>query len=82
MDFYSQRAPSYSNTVSTRRLYWTMIWMFYNFYLISFALRPLRAAGILIKAVTRRTEETRYAKWLVDRLYTRKRWHKIMQNAG
>ena len=28
IDFYSQRAPSYSDAVSTRRLYWTMIWMF------------------------------------------------------
>jgi len=81
MDFYSQRAPSYSNTISTRRLYWTMMWMFWNFYLISFAIRPLRVARILFKAMTQGSEETRYAKWLVNRLYTRKRRRKIMQKA-
>ena len=42
MDFYTARAPSYADAVSTRRLYWTMLWMFTNFYVISFALRPWR----------------------------------------
>ena len=26
------KAPSYADAVSTRRLYWTMLWMFVNFY--------------------------------------------------
>ena len=41
MDFYTAKAPSYADAVSSRRLYWTMVWFFVNFYVISFALRPL-----------------------------------------
>src|ERR1700719_3446373 len=34
MDFYTKKAPSYADRVSTRRLYLSMIWFFANFYLI------------------------------------------------
>ena len=74
MDFYTKKAPSYADRVSTSRLYWTMVWMFVNFYVISFACRPLRTLKALAKAVFQGTEETRYAKWFVDFFYTRRRW--------
>lgn len=77
MDFYTQNAPSYSDHISTRRLYWTMLFMFWNFYLLSFALRPLRVAKALIKAVLTGNEDTRYAKWFVDRFYTRRKWRNL-----
>jgi radical SAM superfamily enzyme YgiQ (UPF0313 family) len=77
MDFYTRRAPSYADAVSTRRLYWTMLWMFVNFYVISFAVRPWRMLRTLVKAVATGTEDTRYAKWFVDRLFTRRRWRKL-----
>jgi radical SAM superfamily enzyme YgiQ (UPF0313 family) len=77
MDFYTQKAPSYANAISTRRLYWTMMWMFWNFYVLSFAFRPLRVFRTLAKAVVTGTEDTRYAKWFVDRFYTRRRWRKL-----
>ena len=74
MDYYSNKAPSYADAISTRRLYWTMIWMFVNFYVISFARRPFRVLKSLAVAVLNGAEETRYAKWFVDRIYTRRRW--------
>ena len=77
MDFYTAKAPSYADAVSTRRLYWTMLWMFVNFYVISFALRPWRMIRTLLRAVFTGTEESRYAKWFVDIFYTRRRWRKI-----
>jgi len=77
MDFYTQKAPSYANAVSTRRLYWTMIWMFVNFYVISFALRPVRVMRTLAKAIFADVEETRYAKWFVDRFFVRRRWRHL-----
>jgi anaerobic magnesium-protoporphyrin IX monomethyl ester cyclase len=80
MDFYTTKAPSYSDAISSRRLYLTMIWMFVNFYVISFAIRPLRVATVLWKAVTQGAEETRYAKWFVDRFYTRRRWRKLKES--
>ena len=77
MDFYTDKAPSYSDAVPTKRLYRTMLWMFVNFYVISFAVRPLRVLRVLAKVVFKGTEETRYAKWLADRLFVRRRWRRI-----
>jgi hypothetical protein len=51
--------------------------MFTSFYLMSFACRPLRTAVILLKAVTTGTEETRFAKWLNDILFVRRRWRAL-----
>ena len=81
MDFYTARAPSYAAAVSSRRLYWTMLWMFVNFYLISFALRPWRVARALARALVTGREETRYAKWFVDVLFTRRRWRRLAGGA-
>ena len=82
MDFYTKTAPSYADRVPTTRLYWTMLWMFVNFYVISFACRPLRTLRALARAVFRGTEETRYAKWFVDFFYTRRRWRKLAGGAA
>src|SRR5262249_34939218 len=48
MDFYTQKAPSYSEHLSTKYLYFMMLWIFTNFYIISFACRPFRTARILL----------------------------------
>ena len=77
MDFYTQKAPSYSNYLTTKQLYFWMLWMFINFYVISFARRPFRTTRILLRAVTTGTEETRFAKWLNDILFVRRRWRKL-----
>jgi radical SAM superfamily enzyme YgiQ (UPF0313 family) len=82
MDFYTAKAPSYADAVSTRRLYWTMLWMFVNFYVISFALRPWRVVRALVQAVVTGREETRYAKWFVDVLFTRRRWRRLAGGAA
>ena len=81
MDFYTAQAPSYANAVSTQRLYWTMLWMFVNFYVISFALRPWRVVRALARALVTGREETRYAKWFVDVLFTRRRWRRLAGGA-
>ncbi|MFZ1061407.1 MAG: radical SAM protein [Candidatus Rokuibacteriota bacterium] len=82
MDFYTKKAPSYAGAVSTSRLYWTMVGMFVTFYVISFAVRPLRVMRALAKAILTGSEETRYAKWFVDRFYTRRRWRKLAGGAA
>jgi radical SAM superfamily enzyme YgiQ (UPF0313 family) len=81
MDFYTARAPSYADAVSTRRLYWTMLWMFVNFYVISFTLRPWRVVRALLRAIVTGREETRYAKWFVDVFFTRRRWRRLAGGA-
>jgi radical SAM superfamily enzyme YgiQ (UPF0313 family) len=82
MDFYTAKAPSYADRVSTRRLYWTMVWMFVNFYVLSFTLRPWRVIRAIGRAILTGTEETRYAKWFVDVFYTRRRWRKLAGEAA
>src|SRR5262249_30990754 len=77
MDFYTTKAPSYSDHVSTRYLYGMMLWMFTNFYLISFACRPVRTLRILLKAAATGVEETRFAKWFNDVMFVRRRWRKL-----
>jgi hypothetical protein len=82
MDFYTQDAPSYSDNIPTSKLYWSMIWMFVNFYVLSGLTHPFRTLRILYKAVTEQKEETRYAKWLVDCLYTRRKWRKLRESGS
>jgi radical SAM superfamily enzyme YgiQ (UPF0313 family) len=82
MDFYTARAPSYAEAVSSRRLYWTMLWLFVNFYVISFALRPWRVVRALVRALFTGVEETRYAKWFVDVCFTRRRWRRLATGAA
>jgi radical SAM superfamily enzyme YgiQ (UPF0313 family) len=81
MDFYTKKAPSYSRHLSTKQLYTAMLWMFVNFYILSFACRPFRTARILLRAVATGTEETRFAKWFNDVLFVRRKWRKLARDA-
>jgi anaerobic magnesium-protoporphyrin IX monomethyl ester cyclase len=81
MDYYTRNAPSYAEQLSSERLYASMLWMFVNFYIISFISRPFRTARILLKAITTGTEETRFAKWFNDMVFVRRRWRKLARGA-
>lgn len=82
MDFYTRKAPSYADAISSSRLYFTMLWMFTNFYVLSFVCRPFRVIRVLWNAVTKGAEETRYAKWFVDVFYTRRHWRKLQRKTA
>ncbi len=73
MEFYTSRAPSFADGISSRRLYFTMLWMFLNFYVLSFLFRPWRVLEVLVVLATGR-EETRLAKWVNDMIFVRRRW--------
>ena len=81
MDFYSRSAPSYADGISSRQLYWWMLYLFTSFYLLSFAAHPLRTLSILLNAVVDGKQETRYARWIVDRFVVRKKWQKLNRRA-
>ena len=81
MDFYSRSAPSYADGISSRQLYWWMLYLFTSFYLLSFAAHPLRALSILLNAVVDGRQETRYARWIVDRFVVRRKWRKLNRRA-
>jgi radical SAM superfamily enzyme YgiQ (UPF0313 family) len=73
MEFYTSKAPSFADGITSRRLYFTMLWMFLNFYVLSFLLRPWRVLEAVVAVATGR-EETRLAKWANDMLVVRRRW--------
>jgi radical SAM superfamily enzyme YgiQ (UPF0313 family) len=73
MDFYTSRAPSFVDGITSRRLYFTMLWMFVNFYAISFLMRPWRVLEAVV-AVATGHEETRLAKWVNDVFVVRRSW--------
>jgi radical SAM superfamily enzyme YgiQ (UPF0313 family) len=74
MDFYTSRAPSFADAVSSRYLYFIMLWMFVNFYALSLLRRPWR----IIEALRGLSghEETRLAKWINDVFVVRSRWNR------
>jgi anaerobic magnesium-protoporphyrin IX monomethyl ester cyclase len=73
MDFYTSKAPSFADGISSRRLYFTMLWMFVNFYSLSLLTRPWRILEAFTGVLTGR-EETRLAKWVNDMLVVRRKW--------
>lgn len=75
MDFYTSKAPSFADGLSSRTMYRTMLWMFVNFYAISLARRPWRLVQALSGVFTGR-EETRLAKWFNDMFVVRLRWQR------
>jgi radical SAM superfamily enzyme YgiQ (UPF0313 family) len=82
MDFFSNKAPSYADAISSTRLFWSMLWLLLNFYVISFGCRPFRTLRALSKAIFMGIEETRYARWFIDVVYTRRHWRKLAKQAA
>jgi anaerobic magnesium-protoporphyrin IX monomethyl ester cyclase len=81
MDFYTSRAPSFSAGVTSKRLFWTMMWMFLNFYAIALARRPWRLLEA-IYGTLRGYEATRLTKWFNDVLVVRPRWNRQFRKAA
>jgi anaerobic magnesium-protoporphyrin IX monomethyl ester cyclase len=81
MEFYTSKAPSFADGITSRRLYFTMLWMFFNFYSLSLLTRPWRVFQAFAGVFTGR-EETRLAKWVNDMLVVRGRWKRQARKAG
>jgi radical SAM superfamily enzyme YgiQ (UPF0313 family) len=79
IDFYGrpELQVSYANAVSARQLHRWMIWLFVNFYLLSFIRHPVRTLRTLIRALISGVEETRYARWFRDISGTRRKWKRL-----
>jgi len=77
IDFYSSDAATFSKYLSQKYLYRYMIWMYVNFYIISFIKYPLRTINTLFKAVFLNVESTRFSKLFNDIIKTRLKWWRI-----
>jgi radical SAM superfamily enzyme YgiQ (UPF0313 family) len=83
MDYCSEEGyqACYAEALTPRQLYRWLIWLFLNFYILSFIFHPIRTALTLGRFLLTGREESRYTKWFRDRIKTRRRWRKAMDGA-
>ena len=74
MEFYAKETKSYCENLDSKKLHQWMMYLFLNFYILSVLTHPLRTIYICLKALLTGYEETRYAKFLNEKVYTRTKW--------
>jgi anaerobic magnesium-protoporphyrin IX monomethyl ester cyclase len=79
MDFFTGKSTSYCDAVGDRDLYRWMMWMFMNFYVISFCLRPWRVLRSFSRYFVQGVEDTKYMRWFNDRFVMRRRWREHLR---
>ncbi|MBI3306599.1 MAG: B12-binding domain-containing radical SAM protein [Candidatus Omnitrophica bacterium] len=77
IDFFSGSNASYCRSLSSRQLYFWMLWLYLNFYVISFLLRPWRVIKNFIEFFTKQgVENTRYMRFFAELFVRRRKWLK------
>lgn len=74
VSFYSKRMRSYSEEITSKKLYFFMISMFSFFYLLSFMIRPWRPIMNIVNFLRTRSENARYVRFFSEIFFTRKKW--------
>ncbi|MBI3312897.1 MAG: B12-binding domain-containing radical SAM protein [Candidatus Omnitrophica bacterium] len=76
MNFFSSANASYCRSVSARELYFWMLWMYLNFYALSFLRRPWRVVKNFTEFFTQGVENTRYMRLFAELFVKRRKWLK------
>ena len=76
ISFYSDNSRSYSENLPPKALHFWMIWMFLNFYIISFSVRPLKLLKNFWDYFSKGVENARYMRFLSEILVLRRKWKK------
>ncbi len=74
ISFYSNSNPSYCEQLTSKQIYRWMIWMYLNFYIISFSIRPWRLVYNFWIYITTGIERTRYMRFFSDYFMNRHKW--------
>jgi len=74
VDFYSLSEKSYCEEVPSKKLYRWMLWLYLNFYVISFIMRPWRVMYNFWTYFTKGCENTRYMRLFNELLINRRKW--------
>jgi radical SAM superfamily enzyme YgiQ (UPF0313 family) len=74
ISFYSSTGKSYTPGVSSRELYLRMLWMYLNFYALSFAIRPWRVVRNFWQYFRTGVENARYMRFFTEVSYLRRKW--------
>ena len=80
INFYDIEGKSFCNSLNKKQLTRWMVWMFFNFYCISFIVRPWRFLNNVIFLFTKRIENTRYIRFISEMIFLRKRWKISSEN--
>ncbi len=76
INFYSSRDNSYCPAVSNKSLHRWMLWMYVNFYVVSFLIRPWRLLANLADFAFRGVENTRYMRLFGELFVRRGKWQR------
>ena len=68
ISFFEKSGVSFCKTMSKERLYFWMIYMFWNFYIISFSIRPWRFMNNLLSFFAHGVENTRYMRFFSTKI--------------
>ena len=79
INFYSDENVSYSPHLTARRLHHWMLYLYTNFYLLSFLRRPWRLINNVFVYLTRGVEVTRYMRLFGELFHRRKKWKELAQ---
>jgi radical SAM superfamily enzyme YgiQ (UPF0313 family) len=74
ISFYSSKGKSYTPGVSSRELHLRMLWMYLNFYVLSFAIRPWRVVRNFWQYFRDGVENARYMRFFTEIAYLRRTW--------
>lgn len=74
ISFYSDEGRSYCKSLTARQLYYWMNWMYINFYVISFIIRPWRLVRNFWDYYKNGIEATRYMRFFSEIFINRKKW--------
>ncbi len=75
ISFYSSTGKSYTPGVSSRELYVRMLWMYLNFYVLSFAIRPWRVVSNFWQYFHDGVENARYMRFFTEMSHLRRKWN-------
>lgn len=81
INFYSSKNNSFCKALSSKSLHRWMLWMYINFYLISFLRRPWRVIENFMTLLTRGVENTRYMRLVSEVLFRRRRWRHLAESS-
>jgi radical SAM superfamily enzyme YgiQ (UPF0313 family) len=76
ISFYSMHSRSYCDELTPKQLHSWMLWMFLNFYVISFITRPLKVIKNFWDYFFKGIENARYMRFFTEIFFLRRDWKK------
>ena len=77
INFYSAEGISYCHSMSAAKLFQWMIWMYLNFYVLSFLCRPWRVVASFYAYFTKGVEQTKYVRLFNELFRRRRHWKQL-----